>query len=607
MTDEASRLVEEGNDLEDRGLLAEAQALYRRAIAAAPHMPRPWLNLGNVLERQGQFDEAIEAATRAVAVAPGFAPAHFNLGRLLLARHREGEAETELRTALAQDPRFTDAALVLAGMLRAGEDERVLRGALAHAPDHPGAQYNLALLLMERDEFDEAEALLRNVLEHAPDFALACGALGNVCMKTGRAREAEAWHRRRWQADPRSPEAAAPFLFSLLARDDLTPEAVFAAHREAAAATEHACGARLHYRPRTRIRVGYLSPDFRQHPVALFVEPVLAAHDRARFELFCYYNHAGDDAVTRRLMDLADHWRNVAGLAHADVAQHVRDDGIDVLVDLAGHTGESRLPVFPLRAAPVQATWLGYLHSTGFASADYRICDAQTDPPGTTEHLHTERLLRLPHSQWCYRPLHEGAAAPPARAPRAGVVLGSFNQYWKASPACLAAWLAILREAPEASLRVVGVPAGRTREALLARAESAGVASERLTLLPRLGIREYFEALAQVDVALDTTPYNGGTTTLDALWMGVPLVALRGDRPLARGAASILTALGMPELVAADTAQYVEVNVRLVRDAAWRARLAGELRPRLAASPLMDGARFTRDLEALYLQALAAA
>jgi predicted O-linked N-acetylglucosamine transferase (SPINDLY family) len=224
-----------------------------------------------------------------------------------------------------------------------------------------------------------------------------------------------------------------------------------------------------------------------------------------------------------------------------------------------------------------------------------------------TESLHTERILRLPHSQWCYRPLHDAAGTQPARPARAGIVLGSFNQFFKVSPRCLDLWLAILRDVPEASLRMVGVPAGRTRDALYARIEGAGVARERVVMLPRLDVRAYFAALAHVDIALDTMPYNGGTTTLDALWAGVPLVALAGDRPAARSALSILTTLGAPELVAADAAQYVGINVRLARDAAWRRELAATLRPRLRASPLMDAARFTRDLEALYTRALAGA
>ena len=608
-SDEAQRLIAAGNDLEDRGQLEEARQQYLVAATIAPASPLPWLNLGNVLERQGQPDAAVEAVETAIKLAPDFAPAYFNLGRLLAASGNLHGAEQAFRASIRLDSRFTDAALSLASLLetmgRVAEAESILRAAAASDPSHAGVIYNLGLMLMERDAFDEAETLMLRAITIAPDFGKALGAMGDICMKSRRAKDADPWLRRRMQAEPDSVEAAAALLFSLTARDDLDARQIYDAHREIGAVLEAwAAGSPKLFAKvgdRARIRVGYLSPDFRQHAVALFIQPILRRHDRSAFEIYCYYNHHSEDAVTRQLMPLADHWRNIADLDDDAAARLIRADEIDILVDLAGYTAHSRLLLFPRRCAPVQATWLGYLHSTGLASTDYRICDLHSDPPGMTEQLNSESLVRMPHSQWCYEPLHQvdsPASQPPLRAGR--VVFGSFNQFWKISDSCLDLWLEILQRTPGAELRVVGVPQGKTTDAFRARVEQCGIPADRIRLSPRLDIQQYFAAIADVDIALDTMPYNGATTTLDALWMGVALVALAGDRAVARSATSILSTLGLPELVARTEAEYVDINVRLARDGEWRSRLRATLRTRLLRSPLMDSAQFTRDLEARY-------
>ncbi len=483
-SDDASRLIKAGNDLEDRGQLEEARKQYLDAAAMAPASPRPWLNIGNVLERQGRREAAVEAIETAIKLAPDFAPSYFNLGRLLMTSGNASKAEEAFRTALRLDSRFTDAALCLASVLEAmgrmPDAEAILRDAVASDPAHVGAIYNLGFFLMERDAFDEAESLMLRAVKVAPDFGKALGGMGNICMKTRRAKDAEGWYRRQMLAEPESFDAAASLLFSLNARDDLDAQQVYDAHRKIGAVLE----ARTARPPapfartgdRSRIRVGYVSPDFRQHAVALFMQPVLEMHDRSAFEIYCYYNHHSEDAVTRQLMALADHWRNIADLDDAAAAELIRADGIDILVDLAGYTAHSRLLLFPRRCAPVQVTWLGYLHSTGLASMDYRICDVHTDPPGLTEQYNSERLVRMPHSQWCYQPVHEPdspAPRPPSRAGR--VVFGSFNQFWKISDSCLDLWLEVLQRTPDAELRVVGVPQGKTVEAFRARIEQRGI------------------------------------------------------------------------------------------------------------------------------------
>ncbi|MFO1325311.1 MAG: tetratricopeptide repeat protein [Burkholderiales bacterium] len=603
------RLLAQGHALEDGGRLDDAKARYTEAAALAPGHPRPWLNLGNVFLREGRMSDAIAITRKAVALDAGFAPARFNLGRLLSLDGQRAEAEAAFRAALAIDPGFADAAMALAQSQEdagnAAEAEATLRAIAAAQPRHPAVGCNLALLLMQRQAFDEAEAVLLQADASSP---LVDAAQGELCVRLGRLREAETWLRRVPPADPAFPAAAATLLFSLTARDDLTPERAYAIHREYARCLEGAGPAAAAPAPapprHRRIRIGYLSPDFRQHAVALFVAPVLAHHDRGAFEVFCYFTHPHADATTRRLEAMTEHWRDIARLSDDDAVRAIKGDALDVLVDLAGHTTHSRLLLMRHRCAQAQATWLGYLHSTGLDCVDYRICDGHTDPPGATERLNSETLVRLPNSQWCYAPLH-GADGEVAAAPHAGPpVFGSFNQFWKISDTCVDLWARILREVAGARLRVVGAPEGSAARALRERFARRGVAADRIELSARVDVHRYFAAIGEVDVALDTTPYNGATTTLDTLWMGVPVVALAGDRASARSGVSLLRTLDLPELVADTPDRYVELNVRLATDAAWRGRLRGELRRRLLASPLMDGAAFTRALEARYREML---
>jgi predicted O-linked N-acetylglucosamine transferase (SPINDLY family) len=327
----------------------------------------------------------------------------------------------------------------------------------------------------------------------------------------------------------------------------------------------------------------------------------LQHHDRSEFEVFGYSNSSQVNAVEPTLRACADHWRTIADLDDSRVIDQIRRDRIDVLVDLSGHTNRGRLAVFARHPAPVQVTWLGYLNTTGVPAMDYRITDAHTDPEGLTEHLHTETLVRMPYSQWCYFAWQdiERVAKPHTQRPGA-MVFGSFNQYAKITDRCLALWSRILARVPHAELLVFDVRQEKTKDAFLARIKALGLDPARVTLRGREPVRDYFAALGNVDVALDTLPYNGATTTFDALWMGVPVVGLRGDRGIARGTYSILRTLHADDLIAHSDDEYVAINARLATDPGWRMRLREELRSRLAASPLMDVRGFTRALEDAY-------
>jgi predicted O-linked N-acetylglucosamine transferase (SPINDLY family) len=602
----SNRLIEAGHRLEDAGDIAGALAKYQEAVAASPMFLRGYLNVGNALQRLGRTSEAVAALESALRIDPGSAPCHFNLGNIHAAAGDHAAAEREFRAALQFEPAMTGAGIALANVLEAvqrpQEAEQQLRQLLSAAPDCAPAAYNLALLLQKRDEFDEAEQWLRRCVDADPAFLMAYVALGDLTRNAGRSREAEPWYRKALAVNPRSQEAWSALLLSLNNRDDLSAQQALEEHLRfgeafPATASEHEAD-RHRTHGHTRIRVGYLSGDFIQHAVALFLRPVLMHRDRAQFEVFCYSNNAREDGMTRDIRSRVEHWRNIAGQDDAAAARTIRADELDILIDLSGHSARSRILLFNQRCAPVQATWLGYLNTTGLRSADYRLCDRYTDPAGVADALHTETLIRLPESQWCYLPAFEvPRAALPVRDHPDRVVFGSFNHVSKLSDHCVDLWCRVLRAVPGSVLRLHAAPPGRATDAIRRRFEDRGIEPGRIYLFPRSNIDAYFAAIGDVDVALDTFPYSGGTTTCDVLWMEVPLVALAGDRPAARSGVSLLTTLQLPELIAATDDEYVAINVKLAADAHWRRDLRTTLRARMQASPLMDAARFVRGFE----------
>jgi protein O-GlcNAc transferase len=598
----ADAQIARGQGHEDAGELAVAEACFRAAIAAAPRHARAHLNLGNALQKQGRLEEAAQAHRTAIACDARHVGAHFNLGAVLLAANRLDEAQAAFEQALRLDPALADAAVSLAAVRTQAGDapgaRRELERALAIAPRHAGARANLGTVLMEAGELDAARAAFEAALADDPRSAVALAGLARLEVLRGRAAAAEAPYRAALAISPDDIDVWSSFLFSLNLRSDVDARTVAREHF-AFGARFAAPKAALRQRSRERIRVGYVSGDLGQHPIALFLRPVLMHHDRSRFEVFCYSNGHAQDDVTAELRKHADQWRPVAGRDDAWCDALVRADGIDLLIDLSGHTGRNRLALFARKPAPVQATWLGYLNTTGLAAMDYRICDAHTDPPGETEALNRESLVRLPHSQWCYQPFYE--VALPVRTPRAReIVFASFNQFVKVSDAALDLWCEVLRAIPDSRLRLYGVPPGVGRRDVIPRLEQRGMDSARVELFARIGIAQYHAAIADADIGLDTLPYNGATTTLDTLWMGTPVIGLRGGRAISRGAYSILAAAGLEELVARTPDEYVQRNVALARDAQARARLRSSLRARLSASALMDAAAFTRDLERCY-------
>lgn len=357
--------------------------------------------------------------------------------------------------------------------------------------------------------------------------------------------------------------------------------------------------------PERALRIGYVSRDFCQHSVASFIEPVIAHHDRSRYEVYCYYTRAHSDRMTARIAELSDVWRE----AHQDetdaLAARIREDRIDILVDLGGHTFSGALAVFARRPAPVQVTWLGYPDTTGLITMGYRVTDATADPAPLADAVHTERLMRLEPPFLCYRPPVDSPPVVPRRADRP-IVFGSFNMIMKVNDPLLDMWAQILEAVPGSRMLIKStlLEHDETAQRLLRRFEARGIEAHRLDLRSWMpGRADHLGAYNEIDIALDTFPYNGTTTTCEALWMGTPVVTLAGTVHMSRVGATLLTSAGLPELVAKSAQEYVEVAVALARDTARREMLSAGMRQRLSASPLADYAGFTRKLESGMRQA----
>ena len=605
----ADTLVAQGNAIEDAGDLPAATALYRQAIAAAPGHARGHLNLGIALAAQGDDAGATAAYERVLAIDPSHPFGHYNLARLLYVRHEFARAEASLRAALQARPQFAQALTLLASTLddqgKTAEAIDSMRAALALQPDDAAGWFNLGTMLRHARRLDEADEAARRA--HAIDGRAEALRLSSLVLRDhGFMAESREPLRAAIAAEPANLGYASDELMLLNFDETIAARDLFERHAAWGRRLEQAHPVRFRHpaadtaSPRRR-RVGYVSGDFNVHPVTLFMQPVLERHDRAAFEVFCYSSGTKIDSYTEQARRGADHWIDARGLSDDALADRIHADGIDILVDLTGHTQKSRLGTFAQRPAPVQATWLGYLNTTGLTRMDWRITDRRSDPPELAQPLHVEPLAFLPESQWCYRPFVAMPVADAAPVERNGhVTFGSFNNAPKITDAMARRWGQVLARTPGARLLVADVASEPKRAAIRAALQAEGVAPERVDFVPRVELSAYYASFGNVDIALDTFPYGGGTTTLDALWMGVPVVAARGPTPVSRSAAGLLAALGMDDWIAPSIAEYVDVAVRQAADITRIAALRGSLRATLQASPLMDEARFVRELEALY-------
>jgi predicted O-linked N-acetylglucosamine transferase (SPINDLY family) len=600
-----------GNALADQGKLDEAVACYGRALRLQPDYAEAHNNLAVALQKQDKLEEAEAHARKAVRLKPDYAEARNSLGNAQRARGKLGEAVLNFREALRLAPDHALAHSNLGGVLQLqGKlDEAVAsyRQALRCRPDHAEASSNLATALQAQGRLDEAEAHLRQALQFRPDSADACNNLGGVLQLQGELDGALACYRQAHRLAPGSPVAYSNILLCLNYDPRADAGTLSAEHRHwgdlYGAPVAGAGPAPGHDRnPDRRLRVGYVSPDLSWHPIASFLQPILAHHDPGQVEAICYAEVSAPDAMTARLQSLARGWRLTHGLGDAALADLIRADRIDLLVDLAGHTAKSRLRVFAHKPAPVQATWLGYPNTTGLTTVDYRLTDAVADPPGEAAG-YTEELIRLPRGFCCYAPPPAAPEVGPLPAGRAGyVTFGSLHNLPRLNAAVLDVWCAILWAVPTARLLIFRhTLQGQVQETLHRGLTGRGIEAGRIDMRHAAeGGGGHLGVYRAIDVSLDTFPWSGHTTACESLWMGVPVVTLRGTRQAGRMVASVLTQVGLTDLIAETPEQYADLAMRLARDPERLAGLRARLREQVRESPLCDGAGFTRSLEAAY-------
>ncbi len=599
-----------------------------------------YINLGAAQHALKRFDEAIDSYRAALRLEPSRADAHNNLGNSLAALGRFDDADASFRRAIEIDPNYTKAvinraktrqsagayedaiaayrqALELGAELpavhfwmaecleNAGRRDDALaayRTYLRHDPESAEAVYNIGVIELDRYRLAEAARTFQAAIERSPQFTQAHNNLGIAMLAQGRVAEAVSSFRAAVEIQHDDVTASSNYLMAQQYLPVASDAVLFNEHRRWAAVHERPEPVQFRQTPdRQRpLHIGYVSADFRAHAVSNFIQPILRHHRPEQCRVTCYSDVRHPDGTTEELKTLADEWRESSGMPDQDFVNLVRRDAVDILVDLSGHTAGNRLVAFGRRAAPVQVSYLGYGNTTGLENMDYRITDQFADPEEGSS-LYAETLVRHPLGFACYAPPSD---APPVTAPpvieTGCLTFGSFNNLAKISPPTVRLWTDLLLSVPGSRLLL------KSQSFLDAEVvvdwqrifADAGLPPERLVLQGRSpSLREHLGAYRQIDIALDTFPYNGSTTTCEALWMGVPVVTLRGSNYVGRMTSALLQWMSLPELIGESPAEYLNIAQRLAANSDRLAEYRNGLRLRMAAAPICDGAAYTRSLE----------
>jgi protein O-GlcNAc transferase len=596
------RLLQEAVAHHRAGRLDQAEALYRQVRVSAPRNFDA-LQLSGVIALQlGRAAAAADFLARALKVDPKSAVCTMRYGLALNGLGRTTEAEQHLRAAVRLDANFVEAWDNLAYCLkiqnRLPEAIECHLRAITLNPEYAAGWYNYGLTLSLSGRIAEALQCHDRSLAADPTYAKAHYGRAQALQQSYRMPEAIAAYDRFLELEPANHEARSYRLFALNYIEGVSRGKLFAEHL----AFGRAVGGKPIPRfpnapaPERRLRVAILSPDLRTHSCAFFIEPLLRHLDPAQFELYLYHDHFREDDVSRRLQQTAAVWRNTVSLPGPALEQMIRADRPDILIDLAGHTGmTNRLPLFAGHLAPVQVNYLGYPNTTGLRAMSYRLTDAIADPAGDSEAFATEKLVRFAPTAWAYQPPADAPEVrePPCLEAGAPFTFGCFNNLGKITDAMLAVWVRVLQAVPGSRLALKGRGLGddAVRRHYFARFAACGLAADRVDLLERtVQANDHLALYHRVDVALDTFPYHGTTTTCEALWMGVPVVTLVGERHGARVGASLLTAAGHAELIATTPDDYVRLAAGLAADHIRLKALRAGMRDDLRAGPLLDHA-----------------
>jgi protein O-GlcNAc transferase len=558
-----------------------------------------------------RWDEAIAAARQAIALRPDHAEAHNQLARALRASGRRREAIEAYRAGIAAAPDYAPNYCHLAEALLDAQQPleamAAFRQALRVKPNYPEACFGLGNAQMSQGDLQEATKSYQRAIELRPDYTEAYNNLGNVYKMLGETEQSLRTYQVALAARPQNSSARNNLIMTMLYMERCTPSMILEEMKRydeqharplSSSIKPHLNGCS----PDRRLRIGYVSSDLCDHILARNILPLLHHHDHEKFEIFCYANVRKPDRFTDRCRAAADHWRDILGVDDQRAAQMIREDQIDILIDLAGHMGDTRLLLFAQKPAPVQVTFGGYPGGTGLATMDYRFTDPHLDPPGSGMESHyVEKVARLRRSWWCFN-FQEMEVTDPVRptpVSAAGyVTFGCLNSFIKISQRDLSTWKTLLSRIPNSRLMLLTPPGRKESDILTALA----VPSHRIIFQPVRPRPAYLKLFHGIDIFLDTLPYNGHTTAMDALSMGVPVVTRPGATAVGRAGVSILTNLGLPDLIASNDEQYIQIATDLANDLPRLTELRTGMRQRMQNSPLMDDAGFARDIEAAYRQ-----
>jgi protein O-GlcNAc transferase len=607
----ATTLNNLGSALSRSGRLEEAIDVCRRAIEQQPNFAVAFNNLGLALTSSRRLDEAVDVLARAVTLRPYFAEAWYNLANALQKRAEFAEAAAAYRRALELRSEWPEAYINLGNALQAQSEFEgaaiSYSKALALRPNDVDALNNLGSAQRDLGRVDEAIDSFRRCIAIRPDFHVAHCNLGNALRDSGQVAAAVASYRRAVEICPTDTISHSNLAYAVHFDPDYDGAAILQENlrwnaRHAAKLWDRTRSHLNDRDPERRLRIGYIGADFRDHCQSLFTIPLLSQHDRGQFEITCYANLPRPDSVTRQLMQYADRWRVIAGRSDQAVADEIRVDGIDILVDLTMHMSNGRPLVLARKPAPVQVAYLAYPGTTGLESIDYRLTDPYLDPPGDGDSDYAEKSLRLPETFWCYDPLTDQPSPGPLPAIAAGrITFGCLNNFSKVNATTIALWAGVL-EAVAGSRLLLLAPPGEHRERVRTEFGPAKVDPGRIEFVEYRPRRQYLNLYRQIDLGLDTIPYNGHTTSLDSLWMGVPVVTRVGRTAVGRAGWSQLSNLGLPALVSWSDEEFISIASRLARDLPRLGELRATLRTRMQQSPLMDAPRFRRHLESAYRQ-----
>jgi protein O-GlcNAc transferase len=640
--DDAAEAFAAAVRLQEAGRWQDAAEHYRQAIKLDGVFGAAFAGLGHVSLQLGNNAEALFCCRRAIEIDPTVAEWHYTLGLVWQSLDQNPEAARSYRRAVELRPRFSEAiqrlGFVMAGekmveatrwfedlarlrpddieiqmelgklRLAAGKmDEAVgsFRQAVDIEPNENEALLCLANALNCQGKLDEAVGICTGLLERDAALPDAYAIRGDSLTGIARLSDAIADYRRALELAPHNVEVHEALLHAVYFCPGVDAAAIYAEHRRfdarfTASLAESVQPHPSSMLPSRRLRIGYVSGHFRNHCQMFFTTPLLSHHDRRQFEVFCYSKTPRNDQVTELVRSLADQWRDIGGLTDAQAAEWIRRDGIDVLVDLAMHMQGGSPLVFGRKPAPVQVCWLAYPGTTGLSAIDYRITDPHLDPPGMFDELYSERSVRLPHTFWCYDPLSQEPQVGSLPALANGyVTFGCLNNFCKVNEETLKLWGTLMRGVGRSRLLLLA-PEGSAREWVLDILTKEGIEAERITFVHFQPRMKYLATYGQIDVGLETLPYNGHTTSMDAHWMGVPVPTVVGKTAVGRAGVSLLRNLGLDELIAETTGDYVEMITRLANDVVRLSELRSELRQRMQRSPLMDGPGFARAMEAAY-------